>query len=188
VSNVACAASQLPTKRNKMHITLNSRQQHEEKPSLCPVACNASTAAAKSFFSAMQMQAKIPHLDLTGEERSSVFPDKQSGNLPATNGPVFLATDAAWKKLQQCSEHQVNLEPDMLQTVERPIGQAREMILNEGAIRHWVLVPSYNRYSDADPRQMLIDWADAVSQNTPYVRVIVVRSEEQQVLVSTSPV
>ena len=63
---------------------------------------------------------------------------------------------------------------------EKTVGK---QALDSSAIRHRVFIPSYNRHGDENPRQMQFDWADAISQETAYVRVIVVRSDEQQVAV-----
>ncbi len=133
----------------------------------------------------VQLEAKIPHLGLQDEEKNRLFPIEQKGNLPPTHGPVFLATAAVWDKLKRTAEHVVDIGLDSFKVAERPVGK---QALDSSAIRHWVFVPSYNRYGDENPRQMRIDWADAISQETAYVRVIVVRSDEQQVAVRTVPV
>ena len=128
----------------------------------------------------VQLEAKILLSGLQDEERKALFPIKQKGNLPPTHGPVFLATATVWDKLKRTAEHDVDIASDSFKVAERHVGK---QALDSSAIRHWVFVPSYNRYGDENPRQMRIDWADAVSQETAYVRVVVVRSDEQQVAV-----
>ena len=128
----------------------------------------------------VQLEAKIPLLGLQDEERKRLFPIEHKGNLPPTYGPVFLATATVWDKLKRSAEHDVDIGLHSFKVAERPVGK---QALDSRAIRHWVFVPSYNRYGVENPRQMRIDWADAISQETAYVRVIVVRSDEQQVAV-----
>ena len=128
-----------------------------------------------------QLKAKIPKLDLTEAERKSVFPNQQINlNLPVTYGPVFLATDAVWDRLQHCSQYAVSIKYSQFE-----FKQGVQQLKGQGeGVQHWIFVPSYNRHADEDPRQMRIDWADAVSHTAPYVRVVVVRSDEDQVKVS----
>ena len=129
----------------------------------------------------VQLEVRIPLLGLQDEERRRLFPTEQKGNLPPTHGPVFLATATVWDKLKRTAEHDVDIGVDSFKVTERPVAK---QALDSSAIRHWVFVPSYNRYGDENPRQMLIDWADAISHEIAYVRVIVVRSDEQQVAVT----
>ena len=49
----------------------------------------------------------------------------------------------------------------------------------EAAVAHWIFVPSYRRYATSDPKQMLVDWSDAM-KGIAYTRVIVVRPGEEQ--------
>ena len=135
----------------------------------------------KQLSVAVQLEARVPELNLP-EDSTLFHNNEQSSNLLAASGPVFLATAAAWDKLEKSSEHQLKLMPNKFQFSERPCAGP---VLDGKSIRHWIFVPSYNRYGDENPRQMCIDWADAVSHDTPYVRVIVVRSEAEQIAVST---
>lgn len=46
----------------------------------------------------------------------------------------------------------------------------------------WVFVPSFNRYHAKPDKQMLLDWADAMPEDHPYIRFIVIKplpAEEQ---------
>ena len=125
----------------------------------------------------------MPDLDLMPDELQKLFPVKQEDTLPATHVSVFLATPAVWDKLGRSSQYGVQLQHEHnFSVAETPLD---EEVLEANNIRHWVFVSSYNRFEDQDPRQMRIDWADAVSHDTSYVRVIVVRSEPQQVRVRT---
>lgn len=47
------------------------------------------------------------------------------------------------------------------------------------AATKWIFVPSYRRFSISDPKQMLVDWSDAM-KDMSYTRVIVVRPGEEQ--------
>lgn len=47
----------------------------------------------------------------------------------------------------------------------------------------WVFVPTYSRYRVQTKKQMLIDWADAMPSDHPYVRFIVIRPTEEEVKV-----
>lgn len=133
----------------------------------------------------MQLEPREPVLPLTLKERQALFPVKQSGSLLPTHGPVFLATPAVWRQLQQRSHRslvQLHAASSSSSFQLKEVSASTEP-LPAASIHHWVFVPSYNRYADSDPRQMRIDWADAVSQDTQYVRVVVVRSEAEQVMV-----
>lgn len=48
----------------------------------------------------------------------------------------------------------------------------------------WVFVPTYNRYHAKSDKQMLLDWADAMPADHPYIRCIVVKSVPEEILVS----
>ena len=46
----------------------------------------------------------------------------------------------------------------------------------------WVFVPTFNRYLAKPDKQMLLDWADAMPADHPYIRFVVIRplpAEEQ---------
>ena len=46
----------------------------------------------------------------------------------------------------------------------------------------WIFVPTFNRYHAKPGKQMLLDWADAMPEDHPYIRFIVIRplpAEEQ---------
>ena len=48
----------------------------------------------------------------------------------------------------------------------------------------WVFVPSYNRYHAQGSKQMLIDWADAMPSDHPFVRFLVIRPIAEEEVVS----
>ena len=50
----------------------------------------------------------------------------------------------------------------------------------------WVFVPTYNRCHAKSDKQMLLDWADAMPADHPYVRCIVVRPVPEEILVSVA--
>ena len=132
----------------------------------------------------MQLEPRQPVLHLTLEQKQALFPVKQTGSLLPVHGPVVLATPAVWQKLEQRSQRSlVQMRAAASSSFELKEVSASTESLPAASIHHWVFVPSYNRYADSDPRQMRIDWADAVSQGTQYVRVVVVRSEAEQVMV-----
>lgn len=144
----------------------------------------ATCAFIATLACAVQLEPREPVLPLTLEERQALFPVKQSGSLLPVHGPVFLATPAVWQKLEQRSQHSlVQMHTADSSSFELKEVSASTESLPAASIHHWVFVPSYNRYADSDPRQMRIDWADAISQDTQYVRVVVVRSEAEQVMV-----
>lgn len=119
------------------------------------------------------------------EGETGIVPSQTAGSLLPTHGPVFLATLAVWRQLQQRSHRslvQLHAASSSSSFRLKEVSASTEP-LPAASIHHWVFVPSYNRYADSDPRQMRIDWADAVSQDTQYVRVVVVRSEAEQVMV-----
>lgn len=121
---------------------------------------------------------------MTYLEKEKLFPAKQEATLASVHGPVFLATPDVWRKLVQCSKDsfvKCTSEASMFSLQEE---RASIEGFPAAKVHNWIFVPSYNRYADSDPHQMRIDWADAVSQDTNFVRVIVVRSDKQQVLVS----
>lgn len=127
----------------------------------------------------MQLEWKCPVLGISAMEKQKLFPVKQEGSLPSVHGPVFLATRAVWKKLVRCSQKSfVNCttEGSMFRLQEK---LTRAEDLPRAGVHNWIFVPSYNRYADSDPHRMRIDWADAMSQDTNFVRVIVVRSDKQ---------
>ena len=135
----------------------------------------------------MQLEPREPVLPLTLQQRQALFPVKQSGSLLPSHGPVFLATPAVWRQLEQSSQRSlVQMSTASSSSFELKEVSASSESLPAATIHHWVFVPSYNRYADSNPRQMRIDWADAVSQDTQYVRVVVVRSEAEQVMVCCS--
>lgn len=145
--------------------------------------CN-DVCKAIFWVASMQLECKCPHMGLTELEKERLFPLKQEGSLPAVHGPVFLATRAAWKKLMRCSEKsfvKCTSEGSMFRVQEK-LTVVRDFPVAK--LHNWIFVPSYNRYADSDPHQMRIDWADAMSQDTHFVRVIVVRSDQQQVQVN----
>ncbi|KAL0047438.1 hypothetical protein WJX82_003437 [Trebouxia sp. C0006] len=139
---------------------------------------------AAAAIDMQELEPREPVLPLTLKERQALFPVKQSGSLLPTHGPVFLATPAVWWQLQQRSHRslvQLHAASSSSSFRLKEVSASTEP-LPAASIHHWVFVPSYNRYADSDPRQMRIDWADAVSQDTQYVRVVVVRSEAEQVM------
>ena len=116
-------------------------------------------------------------------EKKKLFPAKQEGSLLSVHGPVFLATPAVWRKLVRCSKDsfvKCTSEADKFSLHEE---RASVEGFPAAKLHNWIFVPSYNRFADSNPHQMRIDWADAMSQDTQFVRVIVVRSDKQQVLV-----
>lgn len=91
---------------------------------------------------------------------------------------MFLATAKVWDKLAVCSQLPVKVTGQ-----EFEVSRATKSGSKPRAVCNWVFVPSYHRYRDSDPHQMRIDWADAVSHDTSYVRVIVVRCDPGQIQV-----
>lgn len=132
----------------------------------------------------MQLESRCPDLGMTRPQVEKLFPTKQEGRIPSVHGPVFVATPAVWRKLVQCSVDssvKCTSQADRFSLQEQP---AAVKGFPAAKVHNWIFVPSYNRYADSNPHQMRIDWADAMSQDTQFVRVIVVRSDKQQVLVS----
>lgn len=131
----------------------------------------------------VQLEAKVPRFTLSSEVQTHLFPELQSFPLPSVHGPVFLATAEAWKTLQSSSSHPVNLHGSDKFSVQQSKSPFAGHKGQPEQIHSWIFVPSYHRSQDSDPHQMRIDWADAVSHNSQYVRIVVVRAETQEVQV-----
>lgn len=86
-------------------------------------------------------------------------------------GPVLWAPAQVWEALQQ---------QDLLKSGSG-LDSVRVSEAERGSIS-WVFVPTFNRYHAKPDKQILLDWADAMPQNHPYIRFVVIRplpAEEQ---------
>lgn len=126
----------------------------------------------------VQLKARTPVLSNALGDPQEIFPDNQSHPLLSAHGPVFLATPEAWQRLHFSSFHPVQLIGTDQFRVQP---SQKSALLNQ--IHSWIFVPSYKRSEYSDPRQMRLDWADAVSHGCQYVRIIVIRAEEEEVQV-----
>ena len=118
----------------------------------------------------MKEYAIIWQHSLTSAEPTDVFP---------AGPPKLWASDQALRSLRERRE--ISDACDNGGILFQRSAQRRE-----AAVAHWIFVPSYRRYAISNPKQMLVDWSDAMKYMS-YTRVIVVRpGEEQKASVSAS--
>ncbi len=111
----------------------------------------------------MQEHAIIWQRRLTSADATDVWP---------AGPPKFWASDQALTSLRERGRLSAADDTGGI-TFER-CAQGQQQ-----AVANWIFVPSYRRYSISDPKQMLVDWSDAM-KGMSYTRVIVVRSGGEQ--------
>ena len=95
--------------------------------------------------------------------------------------PTLWGSQAQWDLLQQKNILVGNGSDGK---VFVPLADHRDRIpAVDGKPVSWVFVPTYNRYRVQTKKQMLIDWADAMPSDHPYVRFIVIRPTAEEVKV-----
>ena len=103
----------------------------------------------------------------------------KADNLFGAEWPKLWAPVEVWEALEQ---HRVLVAG----TYRRPsVSLPSTAVQSVPAGGSWVFVPTYNRYHAKSDKQMLLDWADAMPADHPYVRCIVIRPVPEEILVSS---
>ena len=137
-----------------------------------PNACAwLSTQAAQCSIQAFALEPR----DIAGQT------NWQPDNIFESGGPTLWAPAKVWDALAQNEL----LIPDMHRPAAVSVSPSAKHLKSPSSARaSWVFVPTYNRYQAKPDKQMLLDWADAMPSQHPYVRFIVVRPLPDEILVS----
>ncbi len=105
----------------------------------------------------------------------------QADHIYESGRPTLWAPAKVWDALAQNEL----LIPDVHRPVAVSVSPSAQHLKSPSSPQaSWVFVPTYNRYHAKTDKQMLLDWADAMPSQHPYVRFIVVRPLPDEILVS----
>lgn len=108
----------------------------------------------------------------------------QADNIYESGRPTLWAPAKVWDALAQ---NQL-LIPDAHRPAAVSVSPSAQHLKSPSSPHaSWVFVPTYNRNRSKPDKQMLLDWADAMPSQYPYVRLIVVRPLPNEILVSLMP-